>query len=269
MKRYRLFPIFTLACGCAAFLLRLSQFRNGFEAGTGLPIPGNLSGTLLIVLLAAVVVFLLASVRILPDDRKTPPTFPDAFAVLNAAALTPVVIGVFFLALSGGLDILSGFGAGAAAASGSQRECLLVGAMSVISAACYVPAILIFRKKEADAELSWNGKLFLLPVVCLVIRLVLVYRQESVNPALAAYYTELLSLVLLTLALYRLSSFAFQVGQTRRFVLYAVPAVILCAAVLAEGHSLSMTLFYAGYAILLVGLLSQRMWVLSHPWEQA
>lgn len=267
MKRYRLFPIFTLACGCAAFLLRLSQFRDGFEADTGLPIPGNLSGTLLIVLLAAVVVFLLASVRILPDDREAPPTFPDAFAVLNAAALTPVVIGVFFLAISGGLDILSGFGA--AAAFGSQRECLLMGAMSVISAACYVPAIFIFRKKETEAERPWNGKLFLLPVVCLVIRLVLVYRQESVNPALAAYYTELLSLVLLTLALYRLSSFAFQVGQTRRFVLYAVPAAILCAAVLAEGHSLSMTLFYAGYAILLVGLLNQRMWVLSHPWEQA
>lgn len=54
---------------------------------------------------------------------------------------------------------------------------------------------------------------------------------------------ELLALVLVILALYRLASFAYGVGRTRRFVLYAVPAIVLSLAALADGGGLSTLLF--------------------------
>lgn len=58
-----------------------------------------------------------------------------------------------------------------------------------------------------------SGNVLLAPVGILVVRLVAAYRQDSVNPTLAAYYIELLALVFLTLAFYRLSSFAFRPGR--------------------------------------------------------
>lgn len=273
MKRYVLFPVLTLILGGIAFLLRFLQFQNGFEAN-GLPIPGNPPGLLLLLLLALSIILPLLFRKILPvDDPKTPPAFPDAFAVPDAVFLTPAVMGLFLLAASGVLDLLFAF------SDGMQRDPLLFGVMSILSALCLFSGIPAFRKKEMslinssdsgslDSDSRSIGNRFLIPVVCFVIRLVLVYRQDSMNPALMSYYTEILALMFLTLALFRLSSFAFQIGQTRRFVLYSIPAAVLCAAVLAEGHNLSTTLFYAGNAIFLLGLLLQRSWVLAHSLEQ-
>ena len=99
-------------------------------------------------------------------------------------------------------------------------------------------------------------------MVCLVVRLVLVYRQDSANPVLAAYWVELLALVLVILALYRLSAFAYGAGRTRRFTLYAVPAILLCLAALADG-GLSSLLFNGGAALTLTGFLLQRLAALA------
>ena len=64
----------------------------------------------------------------------------------------------------------------------------------------------------------------------------------------------------MTLAFYRLSSFAFQAGRTRRFSLYAGAAVVLCAASLADGSAyLSSLLLYAGGAVTLMGFLLLRL----------
>ena len=93
----------------------------------------------------------------------------------------------------------------------------------------------------------------------LVVRLATAYRTESINPVLEAYYIDLLALVFLTLAFYRLSSFAFRAGQTRRFLLYALPAVVLCLAALADSRSLYDTLFFAGGGVTVLGFLLLRL----------
>ena len=91
-------------------------------------------------------------------------------------------------------------------------------------------------------------------------RLVLTYRVDSVNPSLTMYYVELLALVFMTLGFYRLSSFAFQAGRTRRFGLYAAASLVLCAASLADGSAyLSTLLLYAGGALTLTGFLLLRI----------
>ena len=191
--------------------------------------------------------------------------------------LTPAVMGLFLLAASGVLDLLFGFsGASALTGSGetvtvfvtaqgsqlfSGREHLVVGLLSLLSAASLLPAVPACRiRPEGETRKPFQSPLLLVPVCCLVVRLVFVYRVESVSPSLTAYYVELLALAALTLAFYRLSSFAFQSGRPRRFALYTCAAVVLCVAALADGGPhLSSLLLYAGGATALLGFLLLRL----------
>ena len=257
-----------------AFLLRLLQRSTGFEVDTGLPIPGNLYAILLVawfVVLAAVC--LLAARPLLPADREDPPLFPAGFSVASPGLLTPAVMGLFLLAASGVLDLLFGFsGASALTGSGetvtvfvtaqgsqlfSGREHLVVGPA--------VPACRI--RPEGGARKPFQSPLLLVPVCCLVVRLVLTYRVVSVDPSLTDYYTELLAVVFLALAFYRLSSFAFRAGRTRRFAVYAALAIAFCLATLADRPDPARLLFYLGGAVTLFGFLLQRTAVLAAPWD--
>ena len=264
MKRYAVFPALALGGGCAAFILRLLQQRTGFEPDTGLPIPGTPFGvaTAVLTLLAIVACILLR--QKLPKEQEGTPLFPAGFSTGDAGLLTLAVAGVFLMAAAGLADLAAGLGVQsfpgmAQNATVSQREQLLLGILTLASAACLFPAVPACRTHSNREPRSFNGLLLLMPVVFLVVRLVLVYRQDSANPILATYWVELLALVLVILALYRLSAFAYGAGQTRRFVLYAVPAIVLCLASLADGGALSSILFNGGAALTLTGFLLQRL----------
>ena len=202
MKKYVLWPLLAAIGGVGAFLLRLLQRSTGFEVDTGLPIPGNLYAILLVawfVVLAAVC--LLAARTLLPADREDPPLFPTGFSVASPGLLTPAVMGLFLLAASGVLDLLFGFsGASALTGSGetvtvfvtaqgsqlfSGREHLVVGLLSLLSAASLLPAVPACRiRPEGGARKPFQSPLLLVPVCCLVVRLVLTYRVVSVDPPL-------------------------------------------------------------------------------------
>lgn len=263
MRRYAVFPVLALGGGCAAFVLRLLQWRVGFEPDTGLPVPGAPFGaaTALLAVLVMVLSGLLS--RRLPKESEGTPLFPQGFSTPEAGLLTLAVAGVFLMAVSGLADMAAGLGVqglpGMAALSAvSRREQLILGVLTAVSAVCLFPAVAACRLRPDGMARPFSGTL-LAPVVCLVIRLVLVYRQDSANPVLAAYWVELLALVLVILALYRLSAFSCGAGRTRRFVLYAVPAAALCLGALADGGALSSLLFNAGAALLLTGFLLQRL----------
>ena len=285
MKKYMFWPLMAVIGGGAAFVLRLLQRGTGFEADTGLPIPGNLYALLLaawFVLLAAVC--LLAARRLLPADLENPPPFPAGFSVASPGLLTPAVMGIFLLAVSGVLDLLSGV-SGASALTGSGEmvtvfvtapgdplftggEHLLVGVLSLLTAVSLFPSIPACRLRESgESRRPFQGALLLVPVCCLVVRLVLTYRAVSTDPSLSDYYPELLAVVFLTLGFYRLSSFAFRSGRTRRFALYAVLAIAFCLATLADLPDTARLLFYLGGALTLFGFLLQRSAVLAAPWD--
>ena len=194
MKKYVLWPLLAAIGGVGAFLLRLLQRSTGFEVDTGLPIPGNLYAILLVawfVVLAAVC--LLVARPLLPADREDPPLFPTGFSVASPGLLTPAVMGLFLLTASGVLDLLFGFsGASALTGSGetvtvfvtaqgsqlfSGREHLVVGLLSLLSAASLLPAVPACRiRPEGGARKPFQSPLLLVPVCCLVVRLVLTYR---------------------------------------------------------------------------------------------
>lgn len=273
MKKQLLLPLAALAGGSAALVLRLLQNQTGFEAATGLPVPGNLPGTALAVLLAVLAAVLSVLARRLPQ-KKTNPAFPDDFRTESAGLLALPVAGLLMTALSGALDILAALGlTGSAAvlpepggsvisfgflfsgAAVSPRAQLLTGALSLLTALCLFPAVAACRRRPGMEPRTAEPALLLAPPVCVVVRLVMVYRADSVNPALQTYYVELLALVFMTLAFYLLSSFAYRDARPRRFALCAAAAVVLCLTSLADWRGLSAALLHAGGAASLLGFL--------------
>lgn len=278
MKKQSFLPLLALVGGMAAFMLRLLQNRTGFEAATGLPVSGNVPGLVLVALLAVLALAFLLLVRRLPGETDPGPAFPAEFAAGNSGQVFLPVAGALLMLLSGLADLAEGLGGvnllarlqaaadpyGTAAmesVSGfAPKAQLLLGLLGLVSGAAVFLAAAACRRGTRESESSFQGTLLLVPPVALVVRLVLTYRLDSIDPALEAYYVELLALVFLTLGFYRLSSFAFQSGRTRRFALYACAAVVLCIAALADGGPhLSSLLLYAGGAAALLGFLLLRL----------
>lgn len=279
MKKNLALPALAVLGGAAAFVLRLLQNRTGFEPDTGLPIPGNLPGLALIVLLVLLTAVLCVLVWKLPKEQGPGPAFPQDFSTADARLLMLPVMGVLLMALSGLADLAQGLGIALPSApdlndayvltatmevylSGpifSQKVLLLMGVLSLISAGGLLLAVVSCRPREDRQPVP--GTVLLIAPAALVVRLVLTYRIDSVSPALEAYYVELLALVFLTLGFYRLSAFAFQAGRTRRFALYAVPAVVLSLASLADSGTANPAAppLYLGGSLTLLGFLLLRL----------
>ena len=273
-KRYAL-PLTAALGGAAACVLRLLQNHTGYEADTGLPIPGNFAALALAVLLAGLAAALALTAWLLPSEEAPGPVLPRDFSTENTGLLAIPMCGVFLLALSGLSDLAESlrmlpeglvsarhaiYGILRAGGLGfSPQGQVLLGALTLAAAVSLFPVLAGCRRREGVPRHKAPAAITLLPVAALVVRLVLTYRIDSVNPSLTMYYPELLALVFLTLGFYRLSSFAFQAGQTRRFGFYAAGSLVLCAASLAYGSAyLSSLLLYAGGALTLMGFLLLR-----------
>ena len=103
-KRYAL-PLTAALGGAAACVLRLLQNHTGYEADTGLPIPGNFAALALAVLLIGLAAALALTAQLLPAEEEPGPILPRDFSTENAGLLTIPMCGVFLLALSGLSDL--------------------------------------------------------------------------------------------------------------------------------------------------------------------
>ncbi len=285
MKKPLLLPFIALVGGAAAAVLRLLQNTTGFEEGTGLPIPGNLPATALVILLVLLAAVLILLVRRLP--QKAAPAFPADFTARDPRLLFVPMAGLFLMGISGVLDLVAGLGltetliqsaVSAADPSGmtsvvaisssdgySSQAHLILGVLDLLAAAGLFFAVRACGTKHRHSRLRFNGTWLLAPVLAMAVRLVLAYRVDSVNPALEAYYVELLALVFLNLAFYRFSSFSFDAGRTRRFALYACCAVVLCLAAFCDSSSLSARLLEIGAGLCVLGFLLLHLTAASAP----
>lgn len=245
MKQCDKKSLLTLCLGAAGMSLRLLQNMTGFEPGTGLPIPGSIPGILLPVLLALSAVILFRMNSKLP---KGPVEVPLS-RLLNwndKEGLFAILAGGCVMALSGVLEIANAFGRTATAVSadgmeivtvsaGTGRSGVVMGLLAVVAGICLLAGMAICRKTP-DTE----PQILLAVPVLLLARLIFAYRLYSVDPVLANYYLELLGLMLLILASYRLSGFAVQAGEPRMFGFYADLTAILAVTLLADGHSAAL-----------------------------
>lgn len=268
--------------GIAAFVLRRLQDLSGFEPDTGLPVRNSLYALalpILLILLAAVFAWMVRKLPADCDGLSMP--FSDRFCSRETFPYFLLVSGLLLMGVSGALDIFSGVTYqqamlnslsdssvpglySAISSSLSPRLSVIQGIATVCGALCLIPVCRVCRsqgkrRQAAEQPLTLNGNLLLVPVVALVVRLVLTYRADSVNPSLSAYYLELLALMLFILSLFRLSSFAFDGGKTRRYVWDTSLAVVLCIATLADGHSYSYALLYGGAALTDLGFLLLKL----------
>ena len=83
-------------------------------------------------------------------------------------------------------------------------------------------------------------------IVCTHIDKVHIHNHVIWNPVLADYYLEILGLMFLILAAYRLSGFAVQAGRPRIFSFYAEVTAVLALSMLADGAAPSALLTLGG-----------------------
>lgn len=261
--------ILAVLFGLAGFALRLLQNRTGFEPDTGLPVSGNLPASLLPVLLALAGAALYLVIRRSLPGRVPELPFARLFRLGNRGLLTIALLGACTMALSGVLELANTLGGSAAAVSadgmeivaspaGAGGSVVLTAVLSAAAGACMAAGILFCRKTE-------EPPLILLAVpVCLLARLILVYRLRSTDPVLTDYYLELLGLMLLILGTYRLSGFAAQAGRPRIFALYTGLTAVLALTMLADGPSAAALLTLGG-ALALGGF----RWMLNPTGEAA
>ena len=269
MKKHLPFTLLTVAGSIACFLLRFLQNRYGFEPDTGLPIADSPHSFLLpgALLLLAATAFLLC--RQLPSEKKdASPSFSTQFDSHCSAAFMLVVGGIFLWCLSGLASLLptllnhgelytaTASGLFYPVSAATRRVNILLSALLIPAALCMFPSAAASRRGGTGRV---SGSPLLLPVIYLILRLTVSFREMSINASQQTYYVDLLALILLTLSLYQLSSFAFQCGNTRRFALYSIGATVLCITALADTASLSDRLFFCGGAALTTGFLMLRL----------
>lgn len=269
MKKHLSATLLTVIGSIVCFTLRLLQNRYGFEPDTGLPIPGSLHSFLLpgaLLLLAAAVLLLCRQFSGEKENSRQP--FAAQFDSRCAIALMLVIGGILLWCLSGLANLLPTIlGRGelyTGTASGlfypisaiTRRVNIILSVLLILAAPCFLPATAAIRRGKGERI---NGNLLLFPVIYLILRLTISFREMSINASQQTYYVELLALIFLTLSLYRLSSFAFQCGNTRRFTLYSTLAAVLCITALADTTSLGDRLFFCGGGALTLGFLVLRL----------
>lgn len=278
MKKYISYPLLAILGGAAAFALRLMQNQTGFESSTGLPIAGNrFAAALPLLLVLFAVLFLVMAYRLPGEKADCALPFSSCFRTTGAGIPTILVLGAFAWIASGGLSIYNGLirsGTGLIGGTSAvyttttgsgvltPRLSLVVGCLCIFAGICLIPVISACRFRGRRTEYSTkagNIGMILMSVACLVILLIITYREDSINPSLSVYYVELLAQAGLILLLYRTASFAYHEGRTRRFTFYSMLTAMLCFATLADGHSLATSIFYAGGILLSMGFLLLRL----------
>lgn len=239
-------PLFTpsVTLGIACCCLRFVQNRTGFEPDTGLPIHGNLPALALPVLLAvSAAALLVLAVRTLPKG-PVERSFGRQFDLRRDGWLTTALMGTGVMAFSGAWELAGVLGGQEdviltadgmeiiTRSTGGDLAGVLMAAMSVAAGVCLLAGLLMSRRSQEVQPLPLMG----VPL-CLMARLIFVYRVHSVNPVLTDYYLEILSLAVLSLAFYRLSGFAVGAGSPRFLAAYTGMACVLALPLLVDGGS--------------------------------
>lgn len=226
--------------GAAAAGLRAAQMLTGFDEA-GLPVSGNLPETLLPFVLLAAAAYFVFSAQKLPAQSNVTGTLADRFLFQDMTAVTAAVAGAFLL-LAGAAAAVMGYG---------SLRMVLPTAFAVAAALSLLYTVFTLYRGNAV-----QGIVLLVPVCCLVVYLILLYRTDAANPVLARIYVEILAVSALSLGALELAAFGFLGGAPRVYLPANALALILSLAAAAERKNLAASLLFLGCALLELGFLA-------------
>ena len=220
--------------------LRVWQDMTGFE-DTGLAVRGNLPGLLLCAVLVIAAVCFVLTTRTLPAQRDTVGGISDCFRFRNMTAVTCAVTGIFLVFA----------GAAAAALGYGKMNNVLLTVFAIAAAASTLYAVFaIYRGGEPQSVAM------LVPVCCLAVYLIALYRLDAAQPVLMRTYVELLAVVGLTFTALERAAFAYRNGAPRLFVPASAMTVILSLTAAADRQSLVSVALFIGCALVELSFLA-------------
>lgn len=269
--RKNFFPlILALLAGGAGFALRRWQLSAGFEAGSGLAIPGAPSALAAMGFsLFAMALFLFLSFQ---EEKRL--TWDVAFAAgkQNTLAVTALVLAAMLLLASAGAEIITrsvnapvtyegetAFARAASAALPPLRILLCVGALPCI----FLWARAIFRGEGGQECLP-----VLEPCLIYCVWLISAYQLRAVDPVIQDYLYEVLAIVTFLLGAYFVAGHSFNNGKPRLTLLFCFAGIYFSLTTLADRHTLAdifRNLFAVFYLSVHAALILNRPLVRKRP----
>ena len=220
--------------------LRVWQDMTGFE-DTGLAVRGNLPGSLLCAVLAIAALCFVLATRGLPAQRDVAGGLADSFRFRDMTAVTCAVTGIFLVFA----------GAAAAALGYGKMNNVLLTVFAIGAAASMLYAVFtLYRGGEPQSVAM------LVPVCCLAVYLIALYRLDAAQPVLMRTYVELLAVVGLTFSSLERAAFAYRNGAPRLYVPAAAMTVILSLTAAADRQSLVSVALFIGCALVELSFLA-------------
>lgn len=220
--------------------LRVWQDMTGFE-DTGLAVRGNLPGLLLCAVLVIAAVCFVLTTRTLPAQRDVAGGLADCFHFRDMTAVTCAVTGIFLVFA----------GAAAAALGYGKMNNVLLTVFAIAAAASMLYAVFtLYRGGEPQSVAM------LVPVCCLAVYLIALYRLDAAQPVLMRTYVELLAVVGLTFTALERAAFAYRNGAPRLFVPASAMTVILSLTAAADRQSLVSVALFIGCALVELSFLA-------------
>ena len=220
--------------------LRVWQDMTGFEE-TGLAVRGSLPGLLLCALLVIAAVCFVLVTRALPAQRDTAGGLADCFRFRNMTSVTCAVAGVFLVFA----------GAAASALGYGKLNNALLAAFAIAAAAAMLYVIFTLYRGGEPQSVA-----LLVPVCCLAVYLIALYRVDAAEPVLMRTYVELLAVVGLAFTALERAAFAYRNGAPRLYVPASAMTVILSLTAAADRQSLVSLLLFLGCMLVELGFLA-------------
>lgn len=226
--------IFTLIAAVGGSILRLWSLHAAMDA-QGLP-TAHISSLVFVGTSIAVVAGSLLFARFSPGRSGRYEVLSDSTGslVLSIAAAILILAG-------SGIEFAEALLAGPGISA--PIMCLLGLAGSIC---CVITALL--RRRGQDAYPITE----LIPIVYLVVKLILNFKEWSIDPIIWDYCVILFALIFNLLAFHRGAGFVFNRGKPRATLFYAMSAVYFCAAAIMDGIadlSVSTIVTYSGFLL--------------------
>lgn len=257
MRKDILLPGVATAGGVVGFALRRWQLASGFEADTGLAIPGAPASAALIACSAVVAVLLL----VLVWGSKERMNWERAFAGARNCPvyMTATVLAAFLLLLSAGIEVLAYPGAFQSAQSteswGLRAAATVLPPLRILLCLGGCPCVLFWSRSLYRGGEGGKESLPLLELCFLFcVWLVSNYQKCAADPVTLDYIWEVLAICFSLLGLYYVASYSFlKEAHPRRSVFSCLLGVFF--SLTAMGGRLQISeLLRCGFAVLFLGV---------------